>query len=132
MHKKGFTLVEILFVVVIIGILVAILVPNALKAVTAANTKACAGNIRALDAAFMACYADLRTWAVNSTGTGDCSNIAGLVAGGYIEAAPVCPFGVPYATTTASGGVQCNKANHFSAVGTGQTTPGTWPHVHNQ
>ncbi|MDP8265426.1 MAG: prepilin-type N-terminal cleavage/methylation domain-containing protein [Candidatus Aceula meridiana] len=115
MKRKGFTLVEILFVVVIVGILVAILVPNALKAVAAANTKACAGNIRSIDAAFVACYADTRDWA-------SCDDIAALVTGGYLEDTPVCPIGVDYAADSTNGR-RCARTGHFSA--------GNFPHTHD-
>jgi len=46
MNKKGFTLVELMIVVVILGILVAIAVPIYSAVTKNAKKKACAGNIR--------------------------------------------------------------------------------------
>ncbi len=46
MNKKGFTLVELMIVVVILGILVAIAVPIYSAVTTNAKKKACAGDMR--------------------------------------------------------------------------------------
>ncbi|MCL6624082.1 MAG: prepilin-type N-terminal cleavage/methylation domain-containing protein, partial [Fimbriimonadales bacterium] len=50
-RRKGFTLVEIMIVVLIIGILLAIAIPNFMRARETSRTKSCISNLRQIDAA---------------------------------------------------------------------------------
>src|SRR5436190_10473 len=50
-RKAGFTLVEIMIVVAIVGLLASIAVPNFVKARTASQTNACINNLRQIDGA---------------------------------------------------------------------------------
>ena len=50
-NKSGFTLVEIMIVVAIIGLLAAIAIPNFVKARTTSQQNACINNLRQIDGA---------------------------------------------------------------------------------
>jgi type IV pilus assembly protein PilA len=108
--KKAFTLVEILVVLIIIGALLALVVPNAFKAINEANKRNCAANLRNVDSAIQLCYTQTRNWA-------SCDTLAELTAGNYLEATPSCPFSTAYAVIENPAGGQgyvSEKSTHFA------------------
>jgi type II secretion system protein G len=80
-NNKGFTLVELMVVVVIIGILVAIAVPVYNASQARAKKNACEANIRILKSAIQQYYLDTET---------ALTNLDGLVPN-YLESIPKCP-----------------------------------------
>jgi len=95
--KKGFTLIEILVVLVVIGILVAAILPNALKAIEQANERSTASNLRNIDAAIQECY---NAQPVNTTDPWAACGEKGdpsILAPTYMEAIPSNdPWGTAY------------------------------------
>ena len=84
-RKAGFTLVEIMIVVAIIGLLAAIAIPNFIKARTTAQMNACINNLRQIDGA-------IQQWALEKK-QGETATVAFTDISPYLKNAVVCPSG---------------------------------------
>jgi prepilin-type N-terminal cleavage/methylation domain-containing protein len=89
--SRGFTLVEIMIVVLIIGILLAIAVPNFIKARETSRAKSCVANLRSIT------YAK-EQWAVEQKkATTDVPADTDLYGpSNYLKTTPQCPSGGTY------------------------------------
>jgi general secretion pathway protein G len=67
-NERGFTLVELLVVIAIIGILAAIVAPNAFKAIEKGKVAAAEADYKAIKAAALNYYTDTVTWPADGAG----------------------------------------------------------------
>jgi prepilin-type N-terminal cleavage/methylation domain-containing protein len=118
--KAGFTLVEIMIVVAIIGLLAAIAIPNFVKARASSQANACINNLRQIDgAANQFALEQHKATGATLNFPGDLTPYIKLNA---VSSIPGCPAGGTYSESTvgANGFPKCS-------LGTSVTPAHVWP-----
>ncbi|PKQ19911.1 MAG: general secretion pathway protein GspG [Actinobacteria bacterium HGW-Actinobacteria-6] len=119
-HQDGFTLVELMVVVLIIGVLVSIAIPMFNSASSTASLRTCQSNQRTIEGAcqtYRAYTAELWTQSAVFNGD-DTADSVDLLAAKYFLEAPKCPKTKQFYFVTSSGDV------------TGDTNAAVWTTGH--
>ncbi len=93
MNRRGFTLVEVLLVIIIIGVLAGIVIPRIVYSKVEAQRQACNSNVGALNAQTELYQAKEGAWP---------SSLDDLLNADYIDRIPTCPFNQTYVWNSTS------------------------------
>ena len=127
-----------MIVVLIIGILLAIAIPNFIQARETSRAKSCVGNLKQIDSAKQQCVLDNRlsppgtagfsvdgTTATTPGPAGTYQLVSTAAASSYIRRMPICPGGGQYTPRGIDVTPTCNVTG---AVGTGYAANERWWH----
>lgn len=107
-RSQAFTLVEIMIVVLIIGILMSIAIPNFISARANSRKSACVANLRQIEGA-------KEQWAMvakkGATDTPTSDDLLGTATTGFLKSWPSCPVSGTYTIGNMSTRPTCSKSS---------------------
>ncbi len=104
--RLGFTAIEMMLVVLVIGILTAIAVPNFLNARTTARRDTCVSNLHKIDQA-------KEQWAMETHAAQGATVSMAVLTSGYLKGSVYCPAGGAYSVQPVGTNPTCTIADHI-------------------
>ena len=109
--RHGFKLVEIMIVVLIIGILLAIAVPNFIRARESSRAKSCVATLKQIDSA-------KEQWAMDNKKTSADTPTTANLYGTYTKSTPSCPSNGTYTINAIGTAPTCSVGTNNTASDT--------------
>jgi len=100
-RKGGFTLIEIMIVVLIISVLLAIAIPNFMRARETSRAKSCCSNLRQIETA-------KEQYAMDGKLSDGAATAMANLTPDYIKQEPECPSGGAYTTGAVGTNASCS------------------------